>query len=114
MSSATALSSTSRTENPLHHGNCVSQSFENRVGAVTCKLLSRITSRRHSDRASADCLTAANVRRRVADDNDTVTRDVLPEKLFRALLSEAGELGPQLVIRPKCIDLEAIDVDSRC
>ena len=79
---------------------------------VPRELLGRVPSRGHGDRARADRPSALDVRRRVADDEDVVARNLETEIFPRSALRERRKLAARVMIRSERAHAEAVDVDA--
>src|SRR6478672_1299602 len=77
------------------------------------ELLRRVPPRGDRDRARTDGLSALDVRRRVADDEDAIAGNLQPELFLRPALRQPRQLSSRVMIRSKCTHTEAVDVDAR-
>jgi hypothetical protein len=92
------LSSTSRIHYPLQHAVGIGKSLENGVSPVLGELFNRVAAGRNADCARADGFTAANIRRRIANYDEPISRKLDAQRLVRAFLRDRRKFGTVLMI----------------
>src|SRR6476469_9296482 len=79
---------------------------------VARELLGRVPPRGDGDRARTDRLSALDVRRRIADHEDLVARNLEAKILPRPALRERRKLAPRMMIRSEGTHAKAVDLDA--